>query len=736
MTASQVARSGIPDVGQNYTLFATCPKGVEDLLADECGQHGLHDISTTYGGVFCAGTIENAYRLCLWSRVASRVLLKLKSFPVEDHDDLYQGVQSVDWSTHLDHDGSFAIDVHTTHPVINNSHFATLKVKDAIADQFKQEYGSRPDVERNRPDIRINAYLDKQHCTVYLDLSGEALHKRGYRQQAGTAPLKENLAAAILLRAHWPRQAADNRPLIDPLCGSATLLLEAAYMAAGMAPGLLRDYFGFFHWKQHDAATWEQLVNEAKAAVDKSRVPRLIGIEKSFKVAGIARDNIEAAGFAGVIEIRQADSIDVITDLPQTTGMIVTNPPYGKRIGDIKELKSLYYDLGKKIKNRFPGWDVALFTASHELAKFFGLRAHHKNTLYNGPLKCTLYQFHIREARLPSAHDDVTDRSPANEDAEMLANRLAKNLKHLSRWLRKDNISCYRIYDADIPQYAMAIDVYEDWVHVQEYEPPRSVDAVKAFVRLNDAVKVISRVLDVDKKHIILKTRKKQSGAGQYGRQDVAGETVIAHENGLKFKLNLRDYLDTGLFLDHRLTRKLIATIAANQSFLNLFAYTGTATVYAAAGGASSTTTVDMSNTYLAWAQENLKLNGLDGRQHVFIREDCLAWMNDAEKQGKRYQLIFLDPPTFSNSKRMERTLDIKRDHVELIKLAMALLDDSGVLIFSNNARGFKLDEEGLNEYSLRDITRMTTPEDYRRKPAHACWCIARHADVLKNCRL
>jgi 23S rRNA (guanine2445-N2)-methyltransferase / 23S rRNA (guanine2069-N7)-methyltransferase len=725
------------DVSQNYTLFATCPKGVEDLLVGECEQQGVNDISATYGGVYGTGSIENAYRLCLWSRVASRVLLKLESFPVNDHDDLYQGVQTIDWSTHLDHDGSFAIDVHTTHQEINNSHFATLKVKDAIADQFKQEFGSRPDVQRNRPDIRVNTYIDKQTCTVYLDLSGEPLHKRGYRQQAGAAPLKENLAAAILLRAHWPRQAAENRPLIDPLCGSATLLLEAAYMAAGMAPGLLRDYFGFIRWKQHDAATWARLISAAKAAVDKSLVPRLIGIEKSFKVAEIARANIEAAGFAEVIEIRQADSVDVISDLPQATGMIVTNPPYGKRIGEVDELKSLYYELGKKIKQRFPGWDVVLFTASHELAKFFGLRAHHKNTLYNGPLKCTLYQYHIRETRLPSVQDDLSDSGPVlSEDAEMLANRLAKNLKHLSRWLRKENISCYRIYDADIPQYAIAIDVYEDWVHVQEYKPPRSVDAVKAFVRLNDAMKVISRVLDVDNRHIILKTRKKQSGAEQYTRMDVSGETVIAHEYGLKFKLNLKDYLDTGLFPDHRLTRRLIAAISASKSFLNLFAYTGTATVYAAAGGASSTTTVDMSNTYLAWARENLRLNNLDGKQHEFIREDCLAWMADAENQGKRYQLIFLDPPTFSNSRRMDRTLDIRRDHVELIKQAAALLDDDGVLIFSSNARGFKLDEESLDEYSLRDITRMTTPEDFRRKPAHVCWCIARHPDMLKNCSL
>jgi 23S rRNA (guanine2445-N2)-methyltransferase / 23S rRNA (guanine2069-N7)-methyltransferase len=724
-------------VSQNHQLFATCPKGVEDLLADECKQRGLVDLSTTYGGVYCTGNIDKAYSLCLWSRVASRVLLKLKTFPVKDHDELYQAIQTIDWSKHLDHDGCFAIDVHTTHAEINNSHFATLKIKDAIVDQFKQIFDSRPDVRRDRPDIRVNAYLDKQSCTVYLDLSGEPLHKRGYRHQSGAAPLKENLAAAILLRAHWPQLAAENRPLIDPLCGSATLLLEAAYIASATAPGLLRDYFGFLNWKQHAAETWQRILDDAKATVDKSRMPRLIGIEKSFKVAGIARENVKTAGFEDSIEIRQADSVDVITDLPDVTGLVVTNPPYGKRIGETRELRNLYYDLGQKIKDRFSGWEVGLFTANHELAKFFGLRAHHKNTLYNGPLKCTLYQYHIRQARVPTAEEDRSTKAQLlDDDAEMLANRLAKNLKHLSRWLRKENISCYRIYDADIPQYAIAVDVYQDWVHVQEYEPPASVDAVKAFVRLNDAIEVISRVLDVDKKHIVLKTRKRQSGTDQYTRQDMTAETVIAHEYGLKFKLNLKDYLDTGLFLDHRLTRKMIAAISGGKSFLNLFAYTGTATVYAAAGGASMTTTVDMSNTYLAWARENLKLNGLDGHQHEFIREDCVAWLADAAKQGRRYRLIFLDPPTFSNSKRMDHTLDIRRDHVELIKQTAALLEDDGILLFSCNARGFKLDQQNLAEYSLRDITRMTTPQDFRRKPAHVCWCIGRSADSLKICKL
>ena len=466
-------------------------------------------------------------------------------------------------------------------------------------------------------------------------------------------------------------------------------------------------------------------------------VPGLIGIEKSYKVAEMARENIHAAGLDSIIEIKQADSVDVVRDLPDVTGLIVTNPPYGKRIGESKQLKSLYLELGRKLKTRFPGWNIALFTASHELAKFFGLRAHHKNTLYNGPLKCTLYQYRIRDIKTTSSRPDVTDNEAASgKDAEMFANRLLKNIKHLSKWVRKDNISCYRVYDADIPQYAIAVDIYENWVHVQEYEPPRTVDTVQAFVRLNDAVDAISAILQTDKSRIILKTRKKQSGAEQYTRHDETYDTLIANEYGLKFRVNLKDYLDTGLFLDHRLTRKLISRIAKNRSFLNLFAYTGTATVYAAAGGAISSTTVDMSNTYLAWAQDNLELNNFSGKQHEFIREDCIKWLSDAKNEGRRYQLIFLDPPTFSNSKRMDHTLDIKRDHVELINQAMELLDDGGVLIFSCNAHGFKLDQKQLEEYSIRDITRMTTSEDFRRKPAHVCWCLARDADTLKICKL
>ena len=503
-----------------------------------------------------------------------------------------------------------------------------------------------------------------------------------------------------------------------------------------MAPGLKRAYFGFLNWKQHDPGAWKQVQQDAHSAADKSRLPVLIGIEKSGKVAEIARANIRSAGFEGLIDIRQGDTVRVITEVPATPGLIITNPPYGKRMGESRELRQLYLELGRTLKSRFPGWDVALFTARHELARLFGLRAHHRNTLYNGPLKCTLYQYRIREQEGGKPAEEAGETPAVSGESAMFANRLSKNLKHLSRWLRREDISCYRLYDADIPQYALAVDVYEDRVHVQEYEPPVSVDPVQAFIRLNDAIDAIARVLQVGRQRIILKTRKKQSGADQYTRQGDRGETLIVNEHGLRFKVNLRDYLDTGLFLDHRPTRKLVRTICSDKSFLNLFAYTGTATVYAAAGGARRSTTVDMSKTYLAWARDNMDLNGLSGDAHEFIRADCLKWLAEAAEQGKRYQVIFLDPPTFSNSKSMTRTLDIRRDHVELIGQAMSLLDDEGVLIFSCNARGFKLDENAHRMFSRRDITRMTTDEDFRRKPAHVCWCFAKQPAGLDGCKL
>ncbi len=711
-----------------HKFFSTCPKGVEDLLAKECEQLELHNIHQAAGGVGFEGSVKDAYQLCLWSRLASRVLLQLSTFEPEDYDDLYASVQQVNWSQHMSEKGSFAIDCFTAHEEINNSHYATLRVKDAIVDQFTETEGIRPDVARERPDIRINVYVGKKSSILYLDLSGEPLHIRGYRQQTGLAPLKENLAAAILLRCKWPEIAKQGLPLCDPMCGSGTLLIEAAYMAANIAPGILRNYYGFLGWKQHEQEVWDGLLKSAKKIINKKAIPVIIGADNSKNVLDVANSNIKAAGLETVINLHQQDVSDVIPGFPESRGLIVTNPPYGKRLGQVEQLKGVYSRLGQSLRNNYSGWEAAVFTSDDTLAKCVGLRSHHKNTLYNGALKCTLFQYHIRIYEKPRTEEIA----PRHESADMFENRLKKNIKHIAKWARKNDISCYRVYDADIPQYSFAIDLYENWVHVQEYEPPKTVDSTKALHRMNDATGIVAEIMEVDANNVVVKTRKKQSGSDQYDRQDEKKHFISVNEFGLKFKVNLYDYLDTGLFLDHRKVRQLIYKMANGKSFLNLFAYTGTATIYAAAGGARSTTTVDMSNTYLEWAQENLRLNKIKGRQHQFIRADCMQWVWDAKREGHSYQVIFLDPPTFSNSKKMTQTLDISRDHVELINLTMKLLDDEGILIFSCNAKRFTLDEEKLSDYSIQDVTRLTTSEDFKRKPLHKCWCLSKKPLISK----
>ncbi len=750
----------------NQVFFASCSKGLEDILVHEFEHLGLSGIKVANGGVHFEGELKQAYMACLWSRVASRVLLKLSDFSVENEDDLYAAIKMIDWSEHMQVNNRFAIDCFSSHHAINNSHYATLRIKDAIVDQFKDATGLRPDVGRDRPDIRINVYLSDRECIAYLDLSGEALHMRGYRQTTGAAPLRETLAAAMLYRAKWRDFANRGEPLFDPMCGSATLLIEAAMIAANMAPGLLRDYYGFMGWKQFDPALWQEIYQQAKQGLEQriECLPVINGCDYSASVLAIAKRNIKAAGFTSQIQLELADATKIIPSIASAQGLLITNPPYGKRLGQIQLLRTLYLRLGKTLKQSFPGWTAAVFTSEDALAKSIGLRAFHKNTLYNGAIKCTLYQYHINALNL-HASDDTEEQKQisssansydtnlsninqseknrqeenkqvtviaVNEHARMFVNRLKKNYKHLKKWARKNNISCYRVYDADIPQYSVAIDIYENWVHVQEYEAPKTIDKTTAFKRLNDVIDVVADILEVDQDKVVLKVRKKQSGDEQYQKQDSKGRTMTAHESGLIFRVNLYDYLDTGLFLDHRNTRNLISSLAKGKTFLNLFAYTGSASVYAAAGGASRTTTIDMSNTYIQWAEENCRINGFSDKTHQFLRKDCIQWVWDAKRAGQVFDLIFLDPPTFSNSAKMQNTFDIQRDHAELIKLVMRLLSENGRLIFSTNARKFRLEKNLLDDYAVREITTLTVTEDFRRKPLHRCWCLAYAEKLLE----
>jgi 23S rRNA (guanine2445-N2)-methyltransferase / 23S rRNA (guanine2069-N7)-methyltransferase len=718
---------------QHALFFATAPKGMVAILMAELETLGAADIREQPAGAEFSGELETAYRACLWSRTANRILLPLSSFAAASPEALYAGVQAINWSEHFTPQQTLAIDFVARNSKIQHTQFGAQKVKDAIVDQFRDNSGERPSVDIQNPDIRINVFLQRDEATLYLDLSGDSLHKRGYRQTGGAAPLKENLAAAILLRADWPRIAAEGGGLVDPMCGSGTLLIEAAMIAADVAPGLLRERFGFLAWKQHDAALWRRLLDEATQRRDTGleHLPPIFGYDSHGKAIQFAQANITSAGLDEHIRLAKREVAELRKPAQLNQGLLVVNPPYGERMGERETLEPLYRQLGERLKAEFSDWQAAVFTGNPELAKLMGIRAFKQHNMFNGALACKLLRFHIDPEWFMTEQRGPRPAKPEElgPGAEMLANRLRKNLKELGRWARREEVSCYRLYDADMPEYALAVDLYQGeqrWVHVQEYEAPKTVDERKARQRLREAMAVIPEVLELPQENVYFKVRKRQKGAAQYTRQAEEKQFFEIEEDGCRFLVNFADYLDTGLFLDHRITRRMVDEMAQGKRFLNLFAYTGTVSVYAARGGAKSTLTVDMSKTYLEWAQRNMALNGFTGDQHQFVQADCLEWL----KQGgvykrAKYDLIFLDPPTFSSSKRMSNTFDVQRDHAAMIESAMALLDTGGTLIFSNNFRKFKLDPELEQRFAVEDITPRTLPRDFVRNPKiHHCWLI------------
>mgnify|MGYP000220369427 FL=1 len=727
-----------------YQLFATTPKAMEDILADELKQLGAENVHPKLAGVSFQGDIEMAYKACLWSRTANRILLPLKSFEVHSKEDLYDAVKKINWFEHFKPDDTFAVSFSAKNSeVINNTHFGALVVKDAIVDQMRAKFEKRPNIQLNRPTIKINVYLNNENAELSLDLSGESLHKRGYREANVAAPIKENLAAAMLLRSGWPEIAKQGGSLIDPMCGSGTLLLEAGLIAADYAPGLLRDYFGFLGWKKHDEDCWQKLLADAeqRKIIGIENMPIIAGFDKSRRTAATAIQHVENAGFNNKIHVEKRDISDATPATSWKPGLLICNPPYGERLGDDEEISQLYLLFGEVLKANFQGWKATMIISNPEMGFRLGIRSQKPITLFNGPLECKLLRLNIEEKsffvpkaksqqeRIERVTKALDSEVESEHSAEMFANRLKKNIKKMSRWAKQNNISSYRLYDADLPEYSVAIDIYQSnklWVNVQEYEAPKTIAAHKANERLAGILAEIPRVLKIDKSQVLLKIRRKQKNTEQYEKQDNKANFHIIEENNCKFLTNFEDYLDTGIFLDHRPIRATIQQQAKDKNFLNLFAYTATASVQAAVGGALSTTSINASNTYLEWAEKNFALNNLSGNNR-HIRADSSAWLEEQRKQDTptQYDLIFLDPPTFSNSKRMETSFDVQQDHVGLINDALALLADEGVLYFSTNFRKFKLDDLGIINANIENITASTIPEDYSRSPKiHYCWKI------------
>ncbi|HEQ1858645.1 TPA: bifunctional 23S rRNA (guanine(2069)-N(7))-methyltransferase RlmK/23S rRNA (guanine(2445)-N(2))-methyltransferase RlmL [Providencia alcalifaciens] len=699
-------------------LFASTARGLEELLKTELEALGASQCKVAQGGVYFQADDRVMYQSLLWSRLASRILLPLNDFDVYSDLDLYLGVQAIDWSEIFDVNDTFVVHFTGTNEEIRNSQYGALKVKDAIVDSFVRKLDQRPDVARQEADIRINVYLNKERASVALDLSGDSLHIRGYRDLAGQAPLKETLAAAIIGRSGWQK----NTPMVDPMCGSGTLLIEAAMIAADRAPGLYRQHWGFNAWLKHNPELWREVVTEAQVRFRqglKDTTSRFYGFDIDKRVLDMARANARRAGLQDLITFNHGDAAalenPVKTDIK---GTIISNPPYGERLESEPALIALHSQFGRIVKARFPGWRLSIFSASPELLSCLQLRSEREFKAKNGPLDCVQKNYQLAET--PS--ETIAEISPD------FANRLRKNQKKLAKWAKQQGIECYRLYDADLPEYNVAVDIYGDKVVIQEYAPPKTVDERKARQRLFDVITATMNVLELTSNQLVLKTRQRQKGKQQYEKLAQKDDFFLVNEYNAKLLVNLTDYLDTGLFLDHRIARRMLGEMSRGKDFLNLFCYTGTATVHAGLGGAKSTTSVDMSRTYLEWAEKNLQANQLTGRQHRLMQADCLNWLANTDEQ---FDLIFIDPPTFSNSKRMDGTFDVQRDHVQLITHLKRMLRRGGTVMFSNNKRGFKMDLEALTELGLKaqEITAKTLSEDFaRNRQIHNCWLIS-HAE-------
>ena len=722
-------------------FFAPAPRGLTDLLAVELRELGAQQVSERSGGVHFEGTLETGYRACLWTRIASRVLLQVAQVEAPEEASFHRAVMALDWPAHVDPARTLACEFTGTHPTITNTHFGTLRLKDAICDRLRADTGARPEIARTRPAVRVMAHAHGARVTLYVDLAGEGLHRRGYRTEAGEAPLRENLAAGVLLRARWAESAPRGIELLDPLCGAGTLVIEAALIAAMRAPGLLRDYFGLLGWRGHDAGLWQTVQQDARVRALAAVPGRIQGSDADARAVAMAQANAQRAGVAELVHFGQRRLRDArpAGDAP---GLLCTNPPYGERLGDPALAAELHAELGSVLREHFAGWDAAILTMDAAAARELRLRSYRVHELFNGALSCRLLRIDLTapgSADPAAARRERDEQAAASPGALMFGNRLGKNLKRLGREAGRAGVENYRIYDADMPEYAFAIDRYQAvtdgavHLHVQEYAAPPEIEEEAVRRRRREVLATLPRVCAVDKAHIHLRERRRQSGDAQYqplreGRRDSqgAGTEIIVQEAGLRFLLKLDDYLDTGLFLDHRLTRARLREQAPGTRFLNLFCYTASATAYAAAGGAVTSLSLDMSNAYLEWARRNFELNALDGHLHRLERADCLSWLR--EPGNERYDLIFLDPPTFSNSTRMQGVLDLQRDHAELIGHCMRRLEAGGSLVFSCNAQRFRLDESVGQRWHVRDLSAATLPFDFARNPRiHRCFEIRAH---------
>lgn len=741
-------------------FFATCPMGFEQLLADELRSLGGAAVRPLKGQVSFEGATGDAYRVCLWSHLASRVIYVVARIDAHDADALYEGLSQIAWEQHLPRAASFAIDAHGTNDQLRNTQFVALRSKDAVVDSLLARTGTRPHASTTAPDLQVAVRISRNRATVGIDLAGEPLFRRGYESTNAhlrVPPLRPDYAAALLAIGHWPELCqVQDASLVLPYCGTGSMAVEAALWACGQAPGLLRRRWGFEGWAQHDVQAWQDLRQEAqqRAQTGAQRLLQLILSDTRTGCEAACRQALRAAGiiaeplYSPTLDTSLAHSASALVccDLSWIPAQAVAtkadalarmaqacslSPHSSACVLASDELTDLVLGAPTRVQSVIVGRDD------------FAMRA------YDAPLLAETHQ----RATLAEA-GDVAVLVPSSSQ---FAARLAKVAKQRRKWARREDVSCYRVYDADLPDYAVSIDLFEGsltpgrWLQIYEYAPPKGIDQTKAQARLLDVVAIAPRLLDVKPQNIFVRVRTKARGGSQYadeaqeplrqrsrrnrlGKPDLPPGAHLVDEGGLTFEVNFSTRLDCGIFLDHRDTRAMLREMAkqtkGSKRFLNLFAYTGTGTCYAADGGAKHTTTVDLSAPSLAWARRNMERNGFTGSKHEFVQADVLAWVSEQRRTKNRWDLVFCDVPTFSNSSRMRKaSFDVQRDHAELLIGVSRLLTREGVCVFSCNLRTFKIDEQALAKAGVvvEDITAKTIPEDFSRNPRiHKCYLVRR----------
>jgi len=746
-------------------LIATTAFGLEAVVRRELADLGYESQIIAPGWIRFCGDLAAICRTNLWLRTADRILLQMSTFPAEDFDALFENTKAMDWHEWIAADGAFPVIGRSLKSQLSSVPACQRAVKKAVVESLLRAHQT-DSLPETGPQYKIEVAILKDQVTLTIDTTGPSLHKRGYRQQAAKAPLKETLAAAMILLSFWDRE----RPLIDPFCGSGTIPIEAALIGRNLAPGLKRS-FAAEMWPNVAERLWDEARTEARDLAQAELSERLIGTDINERALRSARHNAEQAGVSEQVHFQER-SFELLTS-KRKYGCVITNPPYGQRLGEGRDLEPLYRSIPEVLR-KLPTWSHFILTSYPNFEAVIQRQADRRRKLYNGRIECTYYQFHgprptdgsvanvVAEAEderrvTADERSESTESLSAGgslrstpgtqvarptqrvnrpvfgglsekalEQAELFRRRLLKRARHLRRWPSKQGITCYRLYERDIPEIPLVVDRYENHLHMAEYERPHDRDLAEHADWLDLMVRTAGEALDVDRRKIFFKRRRRQRGTTQHERLAEQRYEITVNEGSLQFVVNLSDYIDTGLFLDHRITRSMVRDAADGANFLNLFGYTGAFTVYAASGGAARTTTVDWSGTYLDWAKRNMSLNGFAGRQHRFVRDDALTYLRQLPEVGM-YDLAVVDPPTFSNSKRTDGFWDIQRDYTELFNCLLHQMNPGGVIYFSTNFRRFKLDETAIESATIREISKQTVPPDFRNRRIHRCWRIVRN---------